>query len=157
MNQRENLLSDGLSINQTGFDALAESAKWGRFLGIIGFIFSGLIAFTAFGMLLFMTRSVDGELPGTSPDLAMLGKFGTAGLGIFYFILAGIGFLLSFQCYRFSKKINTGLEQQNSLELNAGLYHLRQLFRIYGIIVVIYLTIVLLAIVGTMIGLGMKS
>ena len=154
MNYDNDVLEGGLSLNQNGVLAMAESAKWGRFLGIIGFVISGLIALTGLGMLLFMSRTVDNSLPSGGPELGAIGKFGAAGLSIFYLILAGIGFLLSTQCYKFSQRINAALATQNSIELNLGLDHLRKLFRIYGIIVLVYLGILLLAIIGTIIGMG---
>ena len=47
MESNENLLVAELQIDTTAHAYLAETAKWGNFLGILGFILSGIIGIAA--------------------------------------------------------------------------------------------------------------
>ena len=47
MEANESLLNNELHIDATAQSYLSETAKWGNFLSIVGFILSGLIAIIA--------------------------------------------------------------------------------------------------------------
>ena len=66
---------------------------------------------------------------------------------VFYILIAAFMIYLSLQAYRFGTKTNTALLNEDQAALSAGLGNLKMIFRIYGILVVIYLGIIVLAMV----------
>lgn len=61
-----NIPSQELNISEEIKFFLKETARWGKFLGIVGFVFTGLIVIAAFFMIFFGSRALSqmGEAMG---------------------------------------------------------------------------------------------
>ena len=136
MEPSQNLLSSDLHIDSVGYAHLHEAARWAKFLSIVGFIFSGFLLLASF---------FTGTLMTTLP----VGYGMPVGLGgaitVIYILVAAFMFYLSLQVYRFGIKTKIGLLNDDQQSLSAGLGNLKMIFRIYGILVVIYLGVIVLA------------
>jgi Na+/proline symporter len=82
-------------------------------------------------------------------------SFMTTGiLAAIYSIIAIIYFILSLFLYRFAGKMQVALQATDQDSFNAALYNLKLVYRISGIIVLVYLAFVALAMVF---GVGMAA
>lgn len=135
--ERKNLV-----VDDTTRSYFYETAKWARFLAIVGFIGASLILIAALFMILlggtFFTQfpTEDGN---STP--AWLFPF----IGFLYFILGGFGFYISLLLYRFGEQMITALDNHQQEIFNGSLKNLRVMFRIYGIITIAYLTLLIVA------------
>jgi hypothetical protein len=138
MEVTENLLSSELQIDSFSQSYLAETAKWGTFLSILGFIMSGVIAIIALfiGTIL---GSLNGGLGATLPLV------GTTFITLFYLIIAAVNFFMSFYLYKFSSKMKAALYANDQESLSKSFLNLRSMFRLIGILTAIYIGIILLA------------
>ncbi len=129
---------------------LYDMAGWTKFLGIVGFIFSGLMVLVALSMgAMFSTIS---QMPGMEMYSAMGG-----GVLTFILLLYALLFLYpSLMLFSYSVKAKQGVLYADQLSLETGIRKLKSFFKFYGIMMIIvialYLLIFLFAIVGGMAG-----
>lgn len=147
MEQEKNLLTTDLGIDSITESHLKESAMWAKFLGILGFVFSGLILIASFFIASFIESS-----RGFSRYDRDMAAFGAGFITVLYILIAGILFMVSLFVFRFAVKMKAALAATDQQSLNDSFKNLKFLFRFYGIIAVIYLLFVVLAIIGG--GLG---
>ena len=122
----------GLSLNGGIRAHLLSSAKWGKFLGIVGFVFTGLIVIIALGL---------GTVIGSFGESGALG----GGIAILYIVLAILYFLPTYYLYQFSTSIKKSLEREEQVELEKAFHNLNRLFTFAGIMTAIVLAIYLLS------------
>jgi hypothetical protein len=116
---------------------LAESAKWGKFLAIMGYIGIGLLILLALGMM------VMGSASSLFPGMGMnMGAF-----GLIYVALAAFYFFPVYYLHQFSLKIKQGLTSQDSQSITIGFRNLKSLFKFMGIFTIVILSIYALVIV----------
>jgi hypothetical protein len=129
---------------------LSETARWGKFLSIMGFILCGLVIILGifFGTF-FNTIISRTETPYNSPLNS--GSFGAI-MAVVYIIIAVIYFFPCLFLYRFSIKMKAALNGNEQTDLSLAFQNLKSLFRYVGVITVIilaiYLIIFLFAILG---------
>lgn len=131
-------LSPELSVNNEIRNYLRETAKWGTFLAIVGFIWVGLMVLGSLAMTFFM-----GNMPGAS-DI----PFPPALFGLFYLILAGVMVMPVLYLYRFSNKIKAALHSDDEVFLTEAFQNLKSLFKFYGIFTAIVIGLYALLIMG---------
>lgn len=124
------------SIFEFGIDDVAQShmmetARWGKFLAIVGFIFLGLV-------ILFGLFSIAGA---SSLSRAFGGSASIASIFIIYIIVAGIYFYPTFALLKFSRMMKPALAHRNQQMFNDALGYLKNMFRYIGIVVLIMLVI----------------
>jgi len=138
----------GLSLGTNDMNYLRTSAKWAKFLGIVGFIFCGIFVALAIAMMFFM-GSMMSELEGIS------GGLGGVGFGSIYLILAIPYFFISLFLYRFGSRTSQGVQSSNMDEISTGFEQLSKFFSVSGILTAIILGFyVLLILIG---GLGIMT
>ncbi|MBK8711918.1 MAG: hypothetical protein IPL97_08615 [Niastella sp.] len=155
MEQNQNLLNNELTIDPVAYAHLKETAMWARFLGILGFIMSGLLLLVALfaGSFLSSFQRSAGPYSGAENPLMSMG----AGfITVLYIIIAAISFIFSYLVFQFGNRTKKGLINTDQANLNGGLSNLKILFRIYGILMIIYLSFIALALVFGIIGSMMK-
>lgn len=144
-----------LTIDPVIKSHLNETARWGKFLAILGFIICGLIIIIG---LFFGT--IFSSLVNRSPDLSYQGNMSSGSFGalaaVFYIIIAVVYFFPCLFLYRFSTKMKTALNGNEQTDLTLSFQNLKSLFRYVGVITVIvlaiYLVIFLFAVLaGTMV------
>ena len=137
MEENSSLFS--LSIDPQTKEHLAETAKWARFLAIVGFVF--LFIVFGYGIYSAMVISqIQEEFPG-------YGRSGfSAALGatavVMYVLLFVLYFFPLLFTLRFANKMKVALYANNQVELNNSFQNLKILFRYLGIITIIALVLV---------------
>jgi len=144
-----------LQIDSLTKSHLWETARWAKFLSIIGFILCALIVIGGvFFSSLFSFVSGGSEMyeaSGISPT----------GFGVvmaFISILSAVVFF--FPClflFRFSNKMKTALNSNSQNELNISLQNLRAVFKYVGVITIIVLAIYGLFFILAILGLAAAS
>jgi hypothetical protein len=151
MESHENLLSAELQIDSTSQSYLIETAKWGTFLSILGFIMSVVIA-----LLAIFVGTIFGSL------YRGFGDAGTSALtrvfiSAFYLLVAVANFFVSFYLFTFSSKMKTALYTNDQDSLNASFRNLRRMFRLIGILTAIYVGTIILALIFGLLAYAFKS
>lgn len=131
---KEEQASASLTISKEAINSLTETAKWTKFLSILGFIFIGLIvvmAFFAGSMMSFLpTQQID-QMPNS------LGFLFT----VIYLLMALLYFFPTKYLWNFSQKIKSALANQNEEELDAALSNQKSFYKFFGILIIVFLSI----------------
>ena len=143
METMESLLNNELHIDDTAQSYLSETAKWTNFLGIMGIVFSGILVLVAiFAKYTGVTNSFnDYDFPADEIIFRT-----------FIFLAAVVNFFMALFLYRFAQKMKVALTSNDQLTLNESFLNLKKLYRLGGILTIIYLSVlILLIIVGVIV------
>jgi Family of unknown function (DUF5362) len=139
------LLSNDLQVSPQAQSYLMESARWGKFLAIMGFILCGIMVIIAFFIPVFLS-----QLP---PSAGMPSGFSSGmriGMTIVYLVLALVLFFPCFYLYKFSVKMQSAVNVMSQENFDESLMNLKSMFKFYGIFTIITLSFYALAfIIGT--------
>jgi hypothetical protein len=130
------LLSNELQVSPQALSYLSESAKWGKFLAIMGFIFCGITVVLAFFLPVFLT-----QLP---PYNTMPSEFNSGmkvSMTILYLLLALLFFFPCFYLYKFSVKMQTAVKLVSQENFDESLMNLKSILKFYGIFTIIILSL----------------
>jgi hypothetical protein len=120
---------------------LREASPWLRFMGILGFIGSGLLAlvglvFTFLGVLVSEIAGVFGGI--------LAGSF----MGILYIVLGLLSFFPAKFSYGFGAKIYHYALSNSDKDLEEAFKNNRSLWKFLGILTIVYLALIPLALIG---------
>lgn len=124
-----------------------EMTKWAKFLAIVGFIFSVLMAVSAFGAGAAFNSAQ------TAAQLGPLAKLGSIGITVLYLVFACIYFYPSLLLYKFSSQGNEGVLYGNQIQLNEAISRLKSLFKFWGFVTIIGFIFFILMII-MVVGMG---
>lgn len=141
MEYQENLIETDLIIDSTINMHLKETAVWGKFLGVIGFIYSGLIAIGA-----IFAGSMLSKLSGNNLSNSE-GLLAGGSVAIIYLGMAVVVFFMSLFLFRFARKTLVALQSNDQVTLTESFKNLKIYFRFAGVITVIALIFAVLGIV----------
>src|SRR5687767_6911514 len=131
MDTNQNLLTNDLQIDAVAYSHLKETAMWAKFLAIVGFVVSVLLIVLA----IFAGAFLNTMSETTAPMPGMM-----AGLMSGIYVVAGVVyFLISLYLYKFAVKMKQALVATDQEQLNSSLLNLKYVYRILGIIMIIYL------------------
>lgn len=138
-----NHLDMKLQVDDVSAAYLKEIAKWGKFLSIVGFVVSCLVAL--FGIFIgTMMPSLSGS--------STLGTVYTSNLSMFltvlYIAFAVLYFIPCLYLFKFSNRAKLALETEDQFSLNEALANLKSCFKFIGITTIVVLAIYALAIGG---------
>lgn len=136
-------LSPSLSIDEQVREHITGTAKWAKFLAIVGFIITALMVIAAFSM---------GAVMSMMPQQTGMMKVGGAGFTIIYLIIALLYFIPCLYLFQFATRTEKALRSDLQETLVSSLSSLRRFFKFVGILTLIYLIIAALAMVAMMIG-----
>ena len=140
-----------LSIDPLTKSHLNETAKWARFLAIVGMVLLGLMII--FGIF-FSTMMAASSNPFEEPvegGSGLMSGFGV-GIAILYIILAVIWFFPLLFLLRFANGIRASLHGNDQNALNVSFQNLKSCFRYVGIITIIILAMYALVFVIALLG-----
>lgn len=137
--ENQNLLSENLTIDSISHSHLLETSRWAKLMAIVGFVGSVFIAI--FG--LFFGSMFSQFAPGSSS------MFGASGMmvGLLYLIIGAVYFFISLFLYRFATRMKIALMSADQENLISSFYNLKLVYKILGIIILIYLAFLALALV----------
>jgi len=136
MQEQHDLLSNDLLINDTSQANLISSAKWGKFLSIVGFVFCGLM----------VIGGISAQAIMPSPIMVNGAAF-TRYIGIFYIVFAIILFFPCLYLLKFSNKIQEAVRSSSQESLDTAFINLKSMFKFYGIFTIVILSVYALAII----------
>jgi len=135
-----------LQIDQPSINYLSETARWSRFLAIIGFISCGFMVIAG----LFFGSQMARLMPGVG-DAGM-----TTAMSVFisFFIIftSLIMFFPSLYLFNFSSKMRRALNNNDQPTLTESLKNLKSFFKFWGILLIVYLSFYALALIFAVIG-----
>ncbi len=140
---QENLLDNDLRIDVVATEALSETAKWAKFLAVVGFVLTGLIVLMA-----IFAGSIISILLKTG-DAAAVAAISSGAISVMYLIAAAIYFFMSLYLYRFAVNMKIALSTINQGSLNTSFQNLKSVYKIMGIITIIYLALIALVFLYT--------
>lgn len=141
--ENQNLISNELRIDEFAQIQLTETAKWAKFLAILGFIGSVLIVLIAF--------AIPSMLGGPSNLAIETTEFGFV-FTIIYLIAGALYFFISLYLYRFAVGILRALASTSQDELNIAFKNHKMVYKSVGIITIVYLGIMFLLFILGFIG-----
>jgi ABC-type Na+ efflux pump permease subunit len=106
---------------------LKETIKWGKFIAIIGFVFTGIIAMV--GLVLLIAG-------GSTLDYRFTPRFGFI-VGPIYMVSALLYFFPSRFLYRFCRDVKTALSEHDQEALTVGFESLKSNFKFWGILLIV--------------------
>lgn len=149
--QNLDLLDNDLHVSPVSQTFLYQAARWAKFLSIIGFIISGLMAIAAFFAPSLYTR------------LSAFQEMSAAGAGtastIITVVYLAIAVVLFFPCLylnKFSVKMKSALNSINQVEFEDSLKNLKSLFKFYGILSIVLLSFYALVFLVVMLSVAMR-
>ena len=125
-----------LGIDETAKSFLSETAKWGKFLAIIGFVFCGLIVVVAL-FLFFAGGTMTSVFKGMNSALA---GAATGVIGFIYLLLALVYYFPSKYLYDFSVYIKQAIALEDQESLNYAFERLKSLYKFWAILMIILLS-----------------
>jgi hypothetical protein len=120
-----------LTTAAVGF--LQESAKWSKFIAIIGFIGIGLMVLVS----LFMAIGFSAMSASTMPEL----PFPMSVFSILYVLFAAIYFFPVYYLYQYATKTSAALHSKNKQLLADGLENLKSHHKFLGIFTLIIVSL----------------
>ena len=146
MEQQPNLFD--LQIDPQSETFLRETARWGKFLSIVGFVFCGIMVIIA-----IFAGSIFGAMSGQLGPMAMLGAAPSMVITVVYLLLTLLWFLPCLYLFNFSTKMKTALAMQDQSTLHVSLKNLKSCFRFLGIMILVifgfYILVFVLAMLFT--------
>jgi len=136
-----------LEITSESREYLLTTAKWGRFIAIVGIVFMALFLLVMLftGGAVFSAMSELDQVPGAPGPVFGSGFF----IAYMIFIFA-IGLFPLYYLYNFSTKTIRAINTSSTEDLTDGLKNMKSLFKFYGIFTAIIIGIYALGIVGAL-------
>ncbi len=135
---------NNLNVEPLAQSYLKETAKWSKFLAIVGFVLTGLMAIAGVFAGTMMTA-----FSALSPEL---GIFPAGGFTLIYLVIAAFYFFPCLYLFQMSQKLVLAIESQDSEQLTWALEKQKSLFKFVGIctlvMVILYGGILLFALLG---------
>ena len=148
----ENLFE--LQVDQQCIGYMGETARWAKFLSIVGFVLCGFMIMFAlfFGSIMSpFTRLGSGS---DSFSNAVAVGYSSYAITIVYIIIALLFFFPCLYLFNFSVKMQTALRNNDQLNLNAAFSNLKSCFKFVGILTIVMLSFYLL---GTIVVVSVAS
>lgn len=146
-------LDAGIDDSQIGISPvikgyLKTTSGWAKFLGIVGFVLSGLMLLGT----IFAASIISAMTAGFEQELGTAVPISAGFVSIFYFFIAALYFIPSLFLFQFGNKTAKSLNNLSQDELESGLANLKNYFTFWGILTIViiafYALIILFAGVG---------
>lgn len=123
---------------------LRETAKWAKFLSIVGFIAIGFYVLAA--LMMFAVGGAMGSAEGMG-SMGMMGAMGGTTLGIIYLLGALLYFFPILYLYKFSSRALEALNNNSTNHLTESLENLKSHYKFMGILMIIVFALMILGII----------
>lgn len=141
---------DGLQLSNNSLGYLESTAKWARFLAILGFIGLGLMVIAALIMFV-MGAAISGRTYGRYGG-GMMG-FPAGLVGVSYLIMAVLYFFPILYLNNYATRMLQAIAMRDSAALESSFEQLRNHYRFVGILTIVVIGLYLLALlIGLMAG-----
>ena len=128
-----------------------ESARWTKFLAVVGFVFSAFTVMGAFGAGAFLSQ-VAAVQPGNP-----LVQMGGGAVTVLFLVFALLYFYPSLLLYSYSSAAKAAVLYANQEGLNIAMGKLKSFFKFWGILMMVLIAFyVMLILFGSLLGVGMQ-
>jgi uncharacterized membrane protein len=131
-----------LQVTPESVSYLATTAKWTKFLSVLGFVFSGFLLLAGVVLTVFF-GSVGSQL-----ESSKLPFINSGFIGVIYLVIALIYIWPVIYLNNFSNYATRAVKSGNTEILTRALLNLKRLFKFMGILMIIMLVVYLIAIVA---------
>ncbi|MFI5453668.1 DUF5362 family protein [Pedobacter sp. UC225_61] len=135
---------NNLVVSEEMRSHLYEIAKWAGFLAIVGFVFTGMMVIGAFTI---------GAAMNSSPEIMLMagqmGRFGSIFFTVICLVYAFAVFYPSLLMFKYSSKAKQGILYGEQNSLNDALSKLKSLFKYWGILTIICISLYALLIISS--------
>jgi hypothetical protein len=132
-----------LRIDQQNISLLSETARWGKFLSIVGFVMCALFVVVA----LFAGSIIAGSMAGVEG----MGAIGGGAFTFIYLVGALLWFMPCLYLYNFSAKMQIAIRSNDQNQMTVAFRNLKSCLKFMGILTIIMLCLYAL---GIIIGIG---
>jgi hypothetical protein len=139
-----------LAIDHESSSYLGETARWAKFLSILGFVTCGLLAVASFFIGSIMSRNA--LAPYGADGAGAYGAGFAVGITALYLAIAVLYFFPCLYLYRFAVRLKAALIGNDQAQLNQSLKSQKSLFKFVGILTIIILAFYALALIVLVIG-----
>lgn len=120
-----------LKLDETAKAYLLETARWAKFLAILGFIFMALYLLGGIGLAAVIS---------SNPEFGMLTKgLGVSGVLLLYSLVIFIGVYPLYALFRYTILVKRAIKNTDMAMLNIALKFHRNYYRYNGIITIIFI------------------
>ncbi len=144
-NEPLNLETSSLKTDEQILNYLESTAKWGKFLAILGFISIGFMVLAGLVSLIFMPTF--NELNSSVAVPPFINSF----VSVVYLGMAVLYFFPTLYLYLFSEKMINALEHNDQEHFILGFENLKSLFKFVGILTIVGIGIFILTIIGSIV------
>ena len=137
-----NTQNETFAINREIKLYLAETAKWGNILAIVGYVVMGMMALASLVMIVSFTF------------MDMETVFPMWILGIVYLLLTGVYYIPVTYLYRFSAQMRLAVHRNDEKLYTTGFANLKSLFKFFGISTFVLLGLYVLILIGVVVFQG---
>lgn len=142
INSTEPKIEQGLELSELSISFLRETAKWARFLAIIGFI---CVAFMV--VFALSVGAIFSAMATLSPEFSALAAMPWI-YSVVYLLLAVVYAFPAYFLYKFSADTRVALEMRDSALLETGLRFLKSHYKFIGIMTIVIVVLYALLFVG---------
>lgn len=134
--EEDELTKSNFVLTDESESFLKETAKWGYFLSIIGFVFIGIMVLFAIFMGAFLSKL--GSMGGSSMGnpISVMGNMGGF-MAVIYLIIAFIYFFPVYYLFQFSSKAKIAFKSNDNHKLNESFQFLKSHYKFMGIMALI--------------------
>jgi hypothetical protein len=136
-----------ISFDAEARGILSQIALWAKICALCAFIGYGIV------LIIAIFGHKDYSAPAEGFDLGAYVRMGGIGMAL---VSALIGGFINYFLYRFAKSIGQGIQSMDTGVLNDGFNNLRIYFKIFGVLMIIVLSLVALVLLFLAISVGIK-
>jgi len=153
MEESQNTSLFGLGIDPATKAHLSETARWAKFLAIVGFVLIGFMVL----MVIFAGAFLGTLTSGFRTSETSAPAAGMAASFQFFFLILFVA-IYFFPClflFHFANKMKTALAANDQETLNTSFQNLKKFFRFIGILTIIVLAFYAIIILFALLGAGL--
>lgn len=155
MELSQNETVDRLFIDDFSKSYLLETAKWGKFLAIVGFVVCILIVCAGFFMGSFIA-SISSFYGAPAESTEVLSKVGPI-MAFFYVLIAILYFIPCLYLYRFASKMKLAIQINNQENLTNSFQNLKSLYKYCAILTIVAIALYGLIFIFALVGFSMMK
>lgn len=134
--EQKDLIPNELRVSGVVLSVLGESAKWARFLAVVGFI---MVVFMLLGA--WILPAMVAETTYSEFDGALRQSYTATGVRINFIILAVLLFFPCLYLFRFASRMRHAIDHQHQAYFEASFENLKSTLKFYGIVTIVVLAI----------------
>lgn len=138
--------SNSISINDEIKDYFMESAKWAKFLSILGFVGLGLMVLISIVMIIFGALFNNYSNRGAQPAL----------IAIIYIIMAVVYYFPIKNLYQFANGVKRGINANEQESFTAAIRNLKSHYKFIGILSIVIVSLYLFILLITVLMIALR-